>query len=74
MRYVIAMVSALVVAGIATLWVGTPVANAVVSRLTFDNPDDVANLHAIVFMAVNVAALLIGFGAGMVVARRIVSE
>jgi hypothetical protein len=70
MRYLIAMAVAIVVALLATLFVSTPLANLVVDRLTFDNPDDVADLHSAVFMGSNLAALLLGWGIGWAVSGR----
>ncbi len=64
MRYVMAMAFASVTALLATIFVSGPVASAVVRQFTFDNPDSVANLHASVFMGLNILALAIGWFAG----------
>ena len=74
MRYVIAMVVATVVALLATLFLSTALANLVVNQFTFDNPDDVADLHTAVFMGSNLVALLIGWGIGWLVAGRFVRD
>ena len=66
MRYLIAMLGAVVVAAIATVFVSTPVANWVVRQFEFDSPDSVANLHAAAFMLSNLAALIVGWGLGWV--------
>jgi hypothetical protein len=72
MRYVIAMGVAIVVALLATLFLSTALANWVVASFTFDSPDDVADLHAAVFMGSNLAALLVGWGIGWLIGGRIV--
>jgi hypothetical protein len=72
MRYVYAMLAAIVLALVATLFVSTPVANMVVNRYEFDSPDTVADLHAAVFMGCNVTALLIGWVIGWIIGGRLV--
>jgi len=72
MRYVIAMAAAIVVALLATLFVTPLLANMVVDRLTFESPDDVADLPSAVFMLGNLAALLIGWTIGWIIGGRIV--
>jgi vancomycin permeability regulator SanA len=64
MRYLIAMVFATVGAAGATVFISARVASWVVARHTFDSPDEVATLHALVFMAVNVLGLAIGWSIG----------
>jgi hypothetical protein len=44
----------------------------VVASFTFDSPDDVADLHAAVFMGSNLGALLVGWGIGWLVGGRLV--
>ena len=70
MRYLCAMIAAAILAAIATLFVSVPLANAVVRQFTFDSPDQVASLHAAAFMGANLAALLIGWGLGWLIAGR----
>lgn len=70
MRYLIAMVTAIVFAAVATLFVASPVASWVVRQYTFDSPDTVANLHAATFMAVNLVLLVVGFLVGWGLGRR----
>jgi hypothetical protein len=70
MRYILAMVTAIVCAALATVYVSTPVASWVVRQFTFDGPDTVATLHAATFMACNVAALVLGFIVGWGLGRR----
>lgn len=66
MRYLIAIVFAVVMAAGATLYLASPVASWVVAQMTFDNPDSVADLHSAIFMAVNAAGLVVGWGLGYV--------
>lgn len=64
MRYLIAIISAIAVAAVVTLLLSTPIASWVVRQFTFDSPDTVADLHALVFMAVNIGALVAGWFLG----------
>ncbi|MGE0626634.1 MAG: hypothetical protein AB7O43_02325 [Hyphomicrobiaceae bacterium] len=66
MRYILAMIFAVVVALGVSVFVSGDVATWVVSHQSFESPDDVADRHALVFMAVNVVALLVGWGIGWV--------
>jgi hypothetical protein len=72
MRYVIAMLAAIAVAALATLFVSPHLASLAVARLTFDNPDDVGTLEDSVYMLSNLAALLIGWALGWYAGGRIV--
>jgi hypothetical protein len=67
MRYVIAIAFACLGAVVMALYISTPLANEVVRARSFDNPDDVANLHALVFMALNGAGLIAGWIVGWLV-------
>ena len=64
MHYVIAMISAIVLALVATVFVSPLLASIVVGRFTFDSPDEVGNLEDGVFMASNLVTLLIGWMIG----------
>ena len=64
MRYVVAIVFAILAAGAATLYVSSPIASWIVSRLTFESPDEVANLHTMLFMGVNLLGLAVGWTFG----------
>ena len=64
MRHLLAMATAILVAAVAAITVSAPVASWVVRQYTFDGPDTVAHLHAAVFMACNIAALVAGFMLG----------
>ena len=74
MRYLIAMIAAMGVALLATLFVSSPVASWVVARFTFDSPDTVADLHSFVFMAVKAPGPLVGGGIGWGSGGRLVKE
>jgi Sec-independent protein secretion pathway component TatC len=64
MRYLIAIIVAVIFAGAATVFASSPIASWVVRQFTFESPDAVANLHAAVFMLSNLAALVVGFLVG----------
>jgi hypothetical protein len=64
MRYLIAMAFAIVCAAAATVFISSPVATWVVNRFTFESPDEVADLHSLVFMGVNLLGLAIGWAIG----------
>jgi Sec-independent protein secretion pathway component TatC len=69
MRYLIAMVCAVIAALISAVYFASPIASWAVRQFTFDSPDTVANLHAATFMLVNVAALAAGFLIGWIFGR-----
>jgi hypothetical protein len=64
MRYVIAMVFAVIGAALMMMFVSSDVASTIVAGRRFDNPDDVADLHAALFMALNVVGLVAGWALG----------
>jgi hypothetical protein len=64
MRYVIAMVFAVIGAALMMMFVSSDVASTIVAGRRFDNPDDVADLHAALFMALNVVGLVVGWALG----------
>ncbi|MFV0367222.1 MAG: hypothetical protein ACK5KM_02060 [Hyphomicrobiaceae bacterium] len=64
MRYLIAIILAILAAAAASMFVSVPVASWVVRQFTFDSPDSVADLHMLVFMAMNIVALLAGWAIG----------
>lgn len=72
MRYVIAMICAVIVALMSTLLIAGPVADWYVSRRTFIDSDTVADVHALVFMVFNLSALAIGWGLGWLIASKVV--
>jgi hypothetical protein len=74
LRYVIAMVVAIAVALLATLYVSPQLASMAVDRFTFDSPDEVGTLEDGVYMLSNLAALLIGWTLGWLIGGRFVKE
>ncbi|MFZ4808921.1 MAG: hypothetical protein ACOYLQ_16835 [Hyphomicrobiaceae bacterium] len=64
MRYLIAMLFAIPVALLATLYVSSPVATWITAQFQFDDPDGVANVHAMAFMATNLLAMVVGWTIG----------
>jgi cell division protein FtsX len=74
MRYLIAMLVAVVAAVLATLFVSPQLASMAVAHYTFDSPDEVGNLEDGVYMLSNLAALLIGWVIGWLIGGRMVSR
>ena len=70
MRYLISMAVAMAFALMATIFLSGPLATWVVSGMTFESPDDVANIHALIFMTGNFVALILGWMVGWVLASR----
>lgn len=68
MRYVVAMIFAVAVAAVFTLYVGSPVASWAVDKMAFDNPDQVSDMHSLIFMGMNFLGLLLGWAVGWTVA------
>lgn len=64
MRYLVAMIVAVAAALVAAIYLSSPVASWVVDRMTFESPDEVANLHSLVFMGMNILALAVGWSIG----------
>jgi len=64
MRYVIAMVFAIIGAGLAAVFVSPHVATWVVGHMTFESPDDASTMDMLSYMGSNVAGLIIGWLAG----------
>ena len=73
-RYLIAMIVAIIVALLATLYVSPQLASMVVDRFTFDSPDEVGTLEDGVYMLSNLAALLIGWTVGWFIGGRFAKE
>jgi phosphate/sulfate permease len=74
MRYLIAIVCAVLGALLATVFVSSAVATAVVGTQRFSDPDQVANMHAAVFMAMNACGLIAGWAFGWLIGGRIVAN
>ena len=68
MRYVVAMVGAIIVAGLAIVFLSSHVADWIVSHRSFESSDDAENLHMLTFIATNVVALLVGWLVGWTIA------
>lgn len=66
MRYVIAMLFAVVGAGLMMAFAASDIASAIVATRRFDNPDDVADMHTALFMALNLAGLVAGWCLGWI--------
>lgn len=64
MRYLVAMIFAIAVALGATLYVSSPVASWVVDQFSFESPDEVADLHSLVFMTTNIVSMVLGWSIG----------
>ena len=71
MRHLVAIVTAIALALLATVTFASPFASWVVRQYTFEDPDTVANLHSAVFMGTNVATLVVGWMIGWVLAARL---
>jgi hypothetical protein len=74
LRYVIAMIIAIAVALVATLYVSPQLASMAVDRFTFDSPDEVGTLEDGVYMLSNLAALLIGWTIGWFIGGRFAQQ
>jgi len=72
MRYVFAMVAAIVVALLTTVFVSPYLASTAVSLFTFESPDEVGNLEDGVYMLSNLAGLMLGWVIGWFVGGRFV--
>ncbi len=68
MRYVVAMVFAFIGASLATVFIGSSVADWVVSRQAFESSDDAENLHMLAFIGTNIGGLIIGWLVGWIIA------
>jgi hypothetical protein len=68
MRYLVAMIFAIIGAALAILFVGSQVADWVVAHQSFESSDDAENLHMLVFIACNFGGLVLGWLVGWVIA------
>jgi hypothetical protein len=71
MRYVIAMLAAIIMAALATIFLSPILARLAVAQFTFTSPDEVGNLEDGVFMAGNFIALLLGWWLGWLLGGRL---
>lgn len=68
MRYLVAMIFAVIGAAVAVLFIGSQAADWVVAHQSFDSSDDAENLHMMVFVGCLMGGLIVGWLAGWVVA------
>ena len=74
MRYLIAIICAVLGAFLATIFISSPVATMVVSSQRFSDPDQVADLHAAIFMAINALGLMVGWALGWLIGGRVIAR
>ncbi len=67
MRYLVAMVFAVIGAALAALLVSSQVADWAVLQQTFESPDDADSMHMAVYMASNATGLVLGWIIGWMV-------
>jgi len=61
MRFLIAMIFAVAGALAVTMLAAVPIASWVVSQYSFESPDQVSNLHSLLYMGLNAAGLIVGW-------------
>jgi hypothetical protein len=66
MRYVIAMIGAVIGAALMMVFFASDLATTIVASNRFDSPDEVADLHTAIFMGLNIVGLVAGWIAGWV--------
>jgi len=67
MRYVVAIVFAVIGAALATIFVGGSVADWIVAHQSFDSSDDAENLHMLSFVGTIAAGLIVGWLVGWII-------
>ncbi|MEI9900033.1 MAG: hypothetical protein WDN31_07700 [Hyphomicrobium sp.] len=67
MRYIVAIVFAVIGAALAAIFLGSQVADWIVSHQSFDSSDDAENLHMLSYVGSLVGGLLIGWLVGWIV-------
>ena len=72
MRYVFAMVAAIIAALVTTIFVSPWVASAAVGFFTFESPDEVGNLEDAAYMLTNLAGLMLGWTIGWLAGGRFI--
>jgi hypothetical protein len=68
MRYVVAMVFAVIGAALAAVFASPQLADWVVLHQSFESPDGADSMHMLIYMAGNVAGLLVGWLVGWIAA------
>jgi fatty acid desaturase len=66
MRYVIAMIFAIIGAALMMRFASSDIATLVVASRRFESPDDVADMHTAIFMLMNVVGLVAGWILGWI--------
>ena len=74
MRYLVAIICTVLGAFLATVFVSKDVATMIVGTQRFSDSDQVANLHAAIFMAINALGLLLGWSFGWLIGGRLVGS
>ena len=64
MRYLVAMLFALIGAALAAVFVSSPVADWVTAHQTFDSSDEAENLNMLTFIGTNIVGLIVGWLVG----------
>ncbi len=64
MRYLVAIIFAIVGAALAMKFLSGPVADWAALQFKFDSSDDAESMNQMVFMAVNLAGLVVGWTIG----------
>ncbi len=67
MRFIVAIVFALIGGALAALFMGSPAADWVVAHQSFESSDDAENLHMLTYVGSLVGGLLIGWLIGWVI-------
>lgn len=67
MRYLVAMIFAVVAAALTTKFLAAPAADWIVAQQKFESSDDVENLHQMAFLGTNVVGLMFGWIVGWVI-------
>ncbi len=67
MRYVVAIVFALIGGALAALFLGSSVADWIVAHQSFESSDDAENLHMLSYIGTLVAGLIMGWLVGWVI-------
>lgn len=67
MRYIVAIVFALIGAALAALFLGSSVADWIVAHQSFESSDDAENLHMLAYIGTLVGGLLVGWLLGWVI-------
>lgn len=67
MRYLVAIIFAIVGAALAMHFLSGPVANWAALQFKYDSSDEAENINQLAFMAVNLAGLIVGWTIGWAV-------